>query len=941
MTETIVISRLGRCLTRLTLTIVCLLSTLLPAWADAVDSLYHIYLNADKSHRTSIVNEISRQLYADGITDSLYRCDASSKADYVDGLTQYLMAEHYYDLGQYDNALEKGSQARTRLSGFKPGRLQSNVLGVVSNSQFRTGDLDEALKTLLEAYKLDKKLNDKELISSDLNSIAAIYLAVEQPIQGLNFIEQSIAIERELNRTDRIATRLGIASELHLINNEPEKAMTAINEAYKLDYDGGRIEKAAIRLVQKAAALQHLSKNDEARRTINQALPVLEKAGNYYSLAVAYNQLGSIEEKEGNRNEAVTCYKKALDLSVKCGSFKTELTAERGLWETMRESDPAVALIHLERYAALNDSLQLEKACIKYKVMEATNQNNELNELDQKSKRINLLTKWGGFALVVMLMGMIAALFYSWRRGRNALELQQQTQEMKSHFFNNIANKLQTPLTVVMGAGQQLLEGGKKNAADNKRLGEMIVNHGKNMLTLVNQLLDIEQVRTAIEQPNFKRGDIIMFVRMLVDNYTEEANQRMINLEFRSSVSSEMVVFAPDYIRKIVHSLIDNAIKFTPRNGSITVELSPPENSMVKLVVSDTGKGIPVEERSRIFEPFSQSSDGDDGVSTSLGLSLVNMLVRAMNGTITVDSELGQGTKFTILFPVQTDDTGTATQQFAEKRVVRRNESADQQPLAFIVENNEDVAFFIASHLSKQYNLRFARDGREALQNAQNMVPDLIVTNIKMPVMDGKELITLIRQNPSLSHIPIIAMTSSTSEQERMSCIEAGADVVLVKPFNSDEMRLMANHLISQRMALRERYEKTGDPVSNDNSASQMSKEDKEFINKLVDIIHAHMTSDDANMEHLAAAMSLSTKQLRTRVMAITGLTPVAFVLQIRLNYARHIIASENTSLTAIASKCGFQNLSHFSKAFKQQFGVSPMQFRKSVEEGGYIPTKN
>ena len=253
--------------------------------------------------------------------------------------------------------------------------------------------------------------------------------------------------------------------------------------------------------------------------------------------------------------------------------------------------------------------------------------------------------------------------------------------------------------------------------------------------------------------------------------------------------------------------------------------------------------------------------------------------------------------------------------------------------MVFIVENNADVGFFIASHLRDNYNLRFARDGHEAYRNAQELVPDLIITNLMMPVMDGKQLIRKLRANLSLNHIPIIAMTNRLGEQERMSCIEAGADAVLVKPFNSGEMCLLVDHLIQQRSALREQFAKKGTSNTSEMPASGMSKEDKKFLNKLIDVIYAQMAKDDIDMEHIAAVLSLSRKQLRTRVMEITGLTPVAYVLQVRLNYAKRMIMNEDTSLTTIASKCGFQNLSHFSKAFKQQFKVSPTQFRKSLDE--------
>ena len=179
--------------------------------------------------------------------------------------------------------------------------------------------------------------------------------------------------------------------------------------------------------------------------------------------------------------------------------------------------------------------------------------------------------------------------------------------------------------------------------------------------------------------------------------------------------------------------------------------------------------------------------------------------------------------------------------------------------------------------------------------------------------------------------LPVIAGNVATGEGTR-DLIEAGADAVLVKPFYSDELRTLARHFINQRSILREQFTSTGSSLAADNNV-QRSKDDQEFINKLIDVIHAQMAKEDIDMEHIAAALQLSRKQLRTRVMAITDLTPVAFVLQVRLNYARRLISTQDISLTTIASKCGFQNLSHFSKAFKQQFGVSPLQFRKTNSE--------
>lgn len=914
--------------------VVSILALHLTMTGQNIDSLYREFLKADNAGRSQVVNQLGRELYAQEITDTLYQCTSSSKPAMIEAMMHYLMAEHYYDNEEYVEAAAEGLQAVELNKGRKADKLLSDMLGVLSNAQYRLGDYGEALKTLLEAYQVDKKLGNKELISSDLNSLAAIYLAVGHPKPGLQFINKSIAMEREMGRQDRLATRLGIASELYLLDNDPDRAMAAIDEAYSIDQQKGKKGKAAVRLVQKAAVLEHQGFLNEARKTIIQVLPVLEEDNNTYSLAVAYNQLASIEKKLGNIDTATTYYKKALEHSVRCGSPKVERTAERGLWETMRESNPNVALIHLERYTTLTDSLRSKMNAVNMQVMETTAYNIEQNELNKKNELFDKLLKWGGLALLLMLTAMSVGMFLSRRRSMKAQKMKRQTQEMLSHFFTNITNELQEPLTVMMNAGQQLMDAPKGDSEQNRRIGEMIVRHGKNMLRLVNQLLDIERTRDGASQPETKNGDIVMFVRLLVDNYLAPAQQKLINLNFFCPVSSLIVTFTPAYIRKIVHGLVTNAIKFTPRNGSISVKLEPLENDKMRLTVSDTGNGIPKEEQYRIFEPFTQSDTGDESVETSMELSLINQLVLAMNGTITVDSGAGRGTTFIIEFPVQADNSQAShdarlSHQFAEDRVRPANSRGQHKPLAFIVESNEDVAFFAANLLRHDFDLRFASDGQEALQNAQEMMPDLIITNIVMPVMDGKELMRKLRANTLLNHIPIIALTADTSEQERLECIRAGADTVLVKPFNSTELRLVANHLVAQRALISERASKTDSPVS-EAPASSMSKEDKAFINRLVGVIHAQMRKDDINIDHIAAALSLSRKQLRSRVIEITGLTPVAFIQQVKLNYARRLIESEDTSLTVIASRCGFQNLSHFSKVFKQQFGISPLQYRKS-----------
>lgn len=889
---------------------------------ETMDSLYTIYLNAAGHEKTLTANKIFMELRQRDFIDTLMQFDKSDRGVIVEVHTHYQMADYFFNKGQFEQSMLACKRARDMTEPTTDDHLRSEIMGLLANSHFRLGNYDKALEALITAYQIDKKLGDDKLISSDLNTFAAIYLAMQQPQPGISYIEQAIAIERKQNRPDRLAIRLGMASELYLMDGQTEKALETIKEAYEIDYRDGREERAAVRLSQLGAVLEAQNKLEEAQKTVSKALAILEKHQSIYSTAVCHNQLGSIAFKQGNTEAAIAHHKKALEQSIKCGATSVERKAEHGLWQAMREENPVVAMIHLERYTALSDSLHQHIASAQMNVMNATLMNMEQDEISKEANHRRWLTLLLGSFLSIVSLVALGMMFIAWRRSKRALQLQQQTQKMRAHFIDNITHELHLPLTIIIDAGQQLQQGVKTSSEENRRMGDIISTHGNKMLSLINQLLDIDAANSL--KPEMTAGDIAMFVRMLVDNFKDSANRKNIMLEFVSPVHSLNVMFAPERIRKIVQSLIENAIKFTPEKGSITVKLDSPERGRVLLQVINTGIGIPPQEKEKLFEPFYNNN----GVDTVVSLALVRQLVLSIGGSIDVESTPGVGTTFTIGIPCTptsgygiSDEDGSSTAEGDRPS----NDATRHRPLVLIAESNDDFAFFIAHHLRKDYELRFVNDGVEAMNYARDLVPDLIIANMTLPVMNGKELIRQLREDKDLAHIPVIAMTPNPSEEERVACIQTGADIVLVKPFNSTEMRLQVKHLISQHALLKQRYAK----ICIQAPVSPSDNKDNQFIHRLMDVAEAQMSRGNVDIDQIAAALSISRKVMRERVMAITGLTPVAFVLRVRLNKAENLIKKSDLPLTAIANKCGFQNLSHFSKAFKQQFGVSPLQYRK------------
>lgn len=894
---------------------------------ETMDSLYSIYLKVPSHDKLSTSNKIFQELWRCESMDTLLQFDRKDKASIVEAKTHYWMADYYFYQEKYEESTQACLRARNLIDDSTDDHMKSDIIGLLAALYFRLGQYDKSLEALLVAHHIDKKLNDKELISSDLNTLAAIYIAVKQPQPGIEYIEQAIAIERELKDENRLSIRLGLASELYLLNGEHDKAMKAIKEAYDIDRRNGRDEKAGIRLSQMGAILEAQSKIDEAQTILTQALSILEKNKNLYSAAVCHNQLGRIALKRGDRETAIMHHKNALEQSIKCGAPNVERDAERGLWEAMREVNPAVAMIHLERFTVLSDSLQSHIGTMQMNVMNATAHYMEQSELQKDSRRNRRLLAIAGCVLLLVILTAVIAMFNAWRRNKRAMQLQQQTQNMRSHFIDNITHELRTPLTAIIDAGQELKESAKVPAEEAHRLGSVISTHGNQMLTLVNQLLDVETANTIT--PLMRPGDIVMFIKLLVDNYADMAHRASIILEFSSPLKTLNVMFSPDHIRKIVHSLIANALKFTPATGRVTVQVSTPEKNLLLLQVADTGKGIPTQEIDKVFEPFYQSDLNHEGIDTAVDLTLVKQLVLSIDGNITVSSTPGQGTTFSITFPVQPapENDANVSHSNDNRPVLMSQGSAHRlKPLVFIVENNDDFAFYIAHHLRQNFELRFASEGMEASVNIPDLAPDLVITNVTLPLLDGKELIRKIRDNQAIRHIPVIALTLNPSDEERVSCIQAGADVVLVKPFNSMELLAQVQRLVDHHTQLKQHYSE----VITQEPTSTINKEDREFIHRMMDIVEVQISKGDVDLERIAAAMSVTRQQLRQRVMAITGETPVAYILQMRLHKARRMIKNdENASLTVIAAKCGFQALSHFSKAFKQQFGISPMQYRK------------
>jgi DNA-binding response OmpR family regulator/two-component sensor histidine kinase len=512
----------------------------------------------------------------------------------------------------------------------------------------------------------------------------------------------------------------------------------------------------------------------------------------------------------------------------------------------------------------------------------------------------------------------------------------------REHFFTNITHEFRTPLTVILGLGKELTDATTEDTEKIHISAKMIVRQGNSLLQLVNQLLDISKVKSSIGEPDWRTGDITGYMKMAIEGYQNLAKQKNITMVYAPNEESLEMDFVPDYINKIIRNLISNSTKYTRENGNIFITTEQVGNSL-KMIVSDNGIGISQKHLPHIFEAFYQADDDSMNIGTGVGLSLVKQIVTAMNGTIEAESATGKGTVFTLMLPMK---HGKSKWKALDDKILANHlemgqneemelpeditDEQDNKPRLLLVEDNHDVAYYIGTQLDKKYNVHFANEGCEGLKKAMEIMPDLIITDLMMPGMGGCELCEKVRSSEILNHIPIIVITAKTTEEDRLKLLKAGADAYLYKPFNSDELNVRIDKLLEQRQMLRAKYSKALSEGKEDEV--QLSQQERDFINKFTGIVLSLMKKGNVDVEATAAEMCMSSAQMRRKLSQTTGENPATFILKIRMNHAKKMMdAHPEYSINQVASMCGFEDNSHFSRAFKTVFGISPSQHRKGM----------
>jgi len=538
---------------------------------------------------------------------------------------------------------------------------------------------------------------------------------------------------------------------------------------------------------------------------------------------------------------------------------------------------------------------------------------------------------------------------------RISIELEEAT-KAKMVFFTNISHEFRTPLTLMIGPLENILSDRKISVELRGQL-QMMLRNATRLLRMINQLMDLRKIEDEKMKINAGEYDIISFIMEIKEAFNELAARKNISFSLNTALDEQLLYFDRDKVDKILFNLLSNAFKFTSESGSIDININKVlhnfngyEKEAVEIEIRDNGIGIAEDSLNRIFERFYQveQDKGNIGAGTGIGLPLSKGFVDLHHGDIIVKSKKGEGSSFVVYFQMgkahfANDEISTKEIEFnrIDKQIFPEisQEDADAEsrsqtyisddyenmPLILIVEDNADVSKFIKSCLIDNYRIMTASNGVDAFEKIYIDQPDLIISDVMMPEMDGFEFTKKLKSDIRTSHIPVILLTALSSHESKIEGLETGADSYIAKPFNKKHLQVRVKQLIENRQKIRKHYQQ--DVITQFVKENKISQLDSSFLKKCNAIIEKHLTENEYGVEQMSVEIGLSRVHVYRKIKHLTGLTVSEFVRNIKLKKAAVMLQESGKTIAEVAYETGFSSPSYFSKCFKDLYSISPTDF--------------
>lgn len=519
---------------------------------------------------------------------------------------------------------------------------------------------------------------------------------------------------------------------------------------------------------------------------------------------------------------------------------------------------------------------------------------------------------------------------------RSEAERKMELEQLKIKFLTNLSHELKTPLTLILNPVENLLSNEKSE--EKLAILTLINRNSKRLLNLVNQLLDFRKMEENELKLNLVQEDFVSFCKEVFDSFSYISTQKNIKLDFQTNAQTYLTLLDKDKLERILINLLSNAMKFTAQHGNIFCHIEIEDNEGVKLIVGDSGIGIPTTMQTEIFERFFQVNNTAAILNqgSGIGLSIAQEFIKLHGGTIVLESEENMGSIFTIHFPFIRINQPEIHQEISEKLRAGSDftyidkSSNDKivisKPTVLVVDDSDDLRLYLKESLKATYRVIEAADGKQAWQKTLSMHPEIIISDVNMPNMDGVELVKKLKADNRTKHIPVILLTVLGDESQQLQGLEAGANDYLTKPFNFSLLNIKIMNLLELNSSFKSTYSKY---INIETPAIEIISEDEKFLLSIGKYIDFHITDSDLSIEELSQQMCMSRSTLYNKILSLTGETPVEYVRSVKLTKALMLLEKSDMKISQIAYEVGFSSPNYFSRAFKAKYQISPTDFIK------------
>lgn len=869
----------------------------------------------------------------------------SELSDYYNSL-QHGDSTLYYDLAVIDNSADT-LEIVTALK--RAGVTYNNI-----------GNTVKALETYLNALRLLDKFDNPAQKGGLLNNTGVLYEDDGDNTRAEQYYKEALAIFREMKNARQITmvlTNLGIVYD-H--DDRPEEALVCFTEAENLRSQNNFPTSYPLHL-NIGNSLMHSGRPAEAIKRFNTAMEGFKINDDPYGISLAYRHMG----------EAL------FDLGRYQQAEKTELLAltrarEQGDAEIIQQACFDLAKIYGKTgqykkafeyqgiYSQMRDSLSSRNRRIKlgllekeYELAHKENENNALakeNEIRkiQASADRTTRTALGTTLVFFILLAVMAASGYYRTRTKNTQLSQQKTEieqanvlitqqaqqlqeaaETKSKFFANVSHELRTPVTLINGM-LEMMQQGSLEARSQHQMSITLAN-SRRLQSLVNEVLDLS--KPGMDETVIKKKTVTLLplLNRIIHSFESLLVKKNIRLQAQVSGFKDLTLqLDEDKFEKIINNLMYNAVKFNREGGWIKVEgrMSPGKERII-IEISDSGMGIPDSDQPHVFERFYQSSatQTKNAHGIGIGLSLVKEFMLLHGGDVTVSSKINEGSVFTLSFPItqEKDSIGeNENENLLTEEVQLSFGKYDKAPVILLVEDNDEMRYYLKEILGDSVTTHETINGREALKWLKTNTPDLILSDVMMPEMDGYEFLHQLKSDVQLKSIPVVMLTARASEEDLLHGLSLGVDDYIIKPFNAIELKIRIHNLLTNQLIRKQWQEK---PVEQDELPTLPSTGEI-FLKKVEQLVESRAADPSLSIPDLAEHLAMSERQLYRTTGSLTGMTPAQLIKEVRLKIAYKLLMDKKvTKVSTLAAQVGFDNIGYFSRQFLERFGKRPAEF--------------